>query len=91
MESLWNFGPTHAKPLSLVEFLAEKKAGGSGFFEGEEPFFWVCTEEMDDLSLHATKLVIEYCLGIIEDVGRKIRGRVSLARLEGALNTKYAE
>jgi hypothetical protein len=38
-----------------------------------------------------TKLAIEYCVGIVEEVGRKIRGRVSLARLGGALNAQYAE
>jgi hypothetical protein len=46
---------------------------------------------MDDLSQRATKLVIEYCLEVLEEVEEKIRGKASLARLEAAVNLQYAE
>ena len=44
-----------------------------------ETFFRVCTEEMDDLSQRAIKLVIEYCLEILEGAEAKIQGKPSLA------------
>ena len=56
-----------------------------------QTFFRVCTEEMDDLSMRALKLVIEYCLEVLEEVEAKIQGRPSIARLEAVLNTRYAE
>jgi hypothetical protein len=102
-EMRWNFGDSRSTSLSLDEFLAEKEATGVEFFAGKEPwlkglnklswqtFFRVCTEEMDDLSQRAIKLVIEYCLGVLEEVAEKIPGKVSLARLEAALNVQYAE
>ena len=46
---------------------------------------------MDDLSQKATKLVIEYCLEVLEEVEETIRGKASLARLEAALDVQYAE
>jgi hypothetical protein len=46
---------------------------------------------MDDLSQKAMKLVIEYCLEVLEEVEETIRGRASLARLEAALDVQYAE
>ena len=46
---------------------------------------------MDDLSQKAIKLVIEYCLEVLEEVEKTIRGKASLARLEAALNAQYAE
>ena len=46
---------------------------------------------MDDLSVKATKIVIEYCLEILEEAEAKIQGKPSLARLEAALNQQYAE
>jgi hypothetical protein len=96
----WNFGDARR---SLDEFLAQKEAAGFEFFAGKEPwlvgiekltwqtFFRVCTEEMDDLSQRAVKLVIEYCLEILDEVEEKIQGGVSLASLEVALNLQYAE
>jgi hypothetical protein len=51
----------------------------------------VCTEEMDDLSQEATRLVIQYCLGILDESAKKIREKVSLARLEEALTARYRE
>jgi hypothetical protein len=46
---------------------------------------------MDDLSVKATKIVIEYCLEILEEAEAKIHGKPSLARLEAALNQQYAK
>ena len=101
-EPRWNFSDSRrATPLSLDEFLVEQDP--DLFFTGKEPwlvgiqklswqtFFRVCTEEMDDLSQRAMKLVIEYCLEILEEAETKIQGRPSLARLETALNLNYAE
>ena len=102
-EMRWNFGDSRSTSLSLDEFLAQKEADGFEFFAGKEPwlvglrklswqtFFRVCTEEMDDLSQRAVKLVIEYCLEVLEEVEETIRGKVSLARLEAALDAQYAE
>jgi len=56
-----------------------------------QTFFRVCTQEMDDLSQRAVKLVIAYCLEVLEEVEETIRGKASLARLEAALNLQYAE
>ena len=83
--------------------MAQKEADGVEFFAGKEPwlvglhklnwqtFFRVCTQEMDDLSQKAIKLVIEYCLEVLEEVEETIRGKASLARLEAALDVQYAE
>ena len=99
----WNFSDTKRSSLSLDQFLAQKEAAGYKFFAGKEPwldginklswetFFWVCTLEMDDISQRATRLVIVYCLEILQEVEAKIHGRTSLARLEAALDLQYAE
>ena len=99
----WNFGDSRSTPLSLDEFLAQKEADGVEFFAGKEPwlkgvnkltwqtFFRVCTQEMDDLSQRAVKLVTEYCLEILEEVEKIIRGKATLARLEAALDLQYAQ
>ena len=103
LEMRWNFGDSRSTPLSLDEFLTQKEADGVEFFTGKEPwlkglhklnwqtFFRVCTQEMDDLSQKAVKLVIEYCLEVLEEVEKTILGKASLARLEAALNAQYAE
>ena len=103
MRPPWNFGESRHISLSLDEFLAQQETAGVKFFDGKEPwieginkltwktFFRVCTEEMDDLSVKATKIVIEYCLEILEEAEAKIHGKPSLARLEAALNQQYAE
>ena len=103
METHWNFGASRHAFLSLDEFLAQKEADGIEFFAGKEPwmkgldkltwqtFFRVCTQEMDDLSQRAVKLVIEYCLEILEEVEKIIRGKATRARLEAALDLQYAE
>jgi hypothetical protein len=96
MRPPWNFGESRHISLSLDEFLAQQETDGVKFFDGKEPwieginkltwktFFRVCTEEMDDLSVKATKIVIEYCLEILEEAEAKIHGKPSLARLEAA-------
>ena len=103
MRPPWNFGGYRRISLSLDEYLAQQETTGIKFFDGKEPwiegisklnwktFFRVCTEEMDDLSVKATKIVIEYCLEILEEAEAKIHGKPSLARLEAALNQQYAE
>ena len=103
MKAPWNFSDSRRTYLSLDDFLAAKEAAGVTFFNGKEPwmkgvnkltwqtFFRVCTQEMDDLSQKATKLVIEYCLEILEEVESKIPGKASLARLQAPLNHQYAE
>ena len=67
--------------------MAEQEVAGFSFLDGKEPwlkglreigwqtFYWVCTEEMDDLSQKAIKLVIEYCLEVLEEVEETIRGK----------------
>ena len=102
-ETRWNFSNTRGTSLSLDEFLAEKDATGFTFFVGKEPwldgiqklnwqtFFRVCTQEMDDISQRAVRMVIQYCLEILDEVEAKIPGKVSLARLEAALDVQYAE
>ena len=97
-----NFGDSRSTFLSLDEFLAQKEArrrilrGKRAVAEGSQQtqlanFFRVCTQEMDDLSLKVTKLVIEYCLEVLEEVEGIIRGNATLARLEAALDLQYAE
>ncbi|MBV9104619.1 MAG: hypothetical protein JO313_01210 [Verrucomicrobia bacterium] len=102
-EMRWNFAGSRGASLSLDEFLTEQEAAGVDFFAGKEPwlvglhklswqtFFRVCTEEMDDLSQKALKLVIQYCLEVVEEAEEKIRGKATLARIEAALNVQYAE
>ena len=99
----WNFGQSRHISLSLDDFLAEKDDAGFKFFAGKEPwlvgiqkitwqkFFRVCTEEMDDLSLEATKLVIEYCLEVLDEIEGTISAKATLARLQKALKLQYAE
>ena len=91
-EMRWNFGDSRAAFLSLDDFLAAKEAAGVEFFAGKEPwlvglyrlnwqtFFRVCTQEMDDLSQKAIRLVIEYCLEVLEEVEKTVRGKASLAK-----------
>ena len=43
------------------------------------------------ISQKAVNLVIEYCLEVLEEVEKTIRGKASLARLEAALDLQYAE
>ena len=93
LEMRWNFGDSHRTSLSLDEFLAQKEADGVEFFAGKEPwlkglrklswqtFFRVCTEEMDDLSQKAVKLVIEYCLEVLRKLKKQSEVRPRLLGL----------
>jgi hypothetical protein len=95
----WN----SSRELTLNKFLAEQAVSRTKFFDEPEPwlvglneiewtsFFRVCAEEMDDLSLQATKLVVEYCLEIIEEIEEEIKGKPSLALVETRLSLQYAE
>jgi len=97
----WTFG-TEDKPLSLDELLEPYRKEGA-FFEGKEQwlrgvtkvtwenFFLVCTEELDDLSLRAAKMVIAYCLEIVEDVASRIRGPVTAAKISEAMKREFDE
>ena len=102
-ETHWNFSNTRHTFLSLDQYLEEKRAAGFTFFSGKEPwlkgldklnwqtFFRVCTQEMDDISERALRLVIDYCLEIIEEIEAKIPNKSSRARLEAALDLQWAE
>ena len=102
-EVRWNFSNTRHTYLSLDQFLEEKRAAGFTFYAGKEPwldglhkldwqtFFRVCTQEMDDISERALRLVIQYCLEILDEVVEKIQGKPSLYRLEIALDRQWAE
>jgi hypothetical protein len=102
-EARWNFSNTRHTYLSLDQFLEEKHAAGFTFYAGKEPwldglhklewqtFFRVCTQEMDDISERALRLVIQYCLEILDEVVEKIQGKPSLYRLEIALDRQWAE
>jgi hypothetical protein len=102
-ETRWNFGESRGTSLSLDEFLAQKEAAGVEFFAGKEP--WL--KGLDKLNWQTfsgsalkrwmislkrlIKLVIEYCLEVLEEVEETIRGKASLAQLEAALNVQYAQ
>jgi hypothetical protein len=101
LEMRWNFSSTRHTFLSLDEFLAQKEADGVEFFAGKEPwlkglhklswqtFFRVCTQEMDDLFQRAVKLVIEYCLEVLEEVEEtsEVRSRLLGLRPLSTSNT----
>jgi hypothetical protein len=103
MKPYWTFGESRRNAVSLDEFLTQQEEAGVEFFDGKEPwlegvtklswqtFYRVCTEEMDDLSQRAIKLVIEYCLEVLEEAEAKIQGKPTLTRLEKALFLDYAE
>jgi hypothetical protein len=97
----WTFG-TEENPQSLDELLEPYRKEGA-FFEGKEQwlrgvnkvtwenFFLVCTEELDDLSLRAAKMVILYCLEIVEDVASRIRGPATATKIAEAMKREFDE
>src|SRR6516225_383656 len=97
----WNFS-ADGKPLSLDEFL-EQQAQHGVFFEGKEQwlkgvtkvtwenFFLVCTEELDDISQRAAKMLILYCLEIVEDTVSRLKGSVTPARIADAMKREFDE
>jgi hypothetical protein len=56
-----------------------------------ENFFLVCTEELDDISQRAAKMLILYCLETVEDVASRIRGPVSAAKITDAMKREFEE
>ena len=55
-------------------------------WDGEHPSFFALRETEE-----GRKLVIEYCLEVLEEAEEKIRGKATLARLQTALKLQYAE
>ena len=97
----WSFS-ADGKPLSIDDFLETYRKQGI-FYEGKEQwlkgvtkvtwenFFLVCTEELDDISQRAAKMLILYCLEIVEDVASRIRGPVSAAKITDAMKREFEE
>jgi hypothetical protein len=97
----WSFS-ADGKPLSLDDFLDSYRKQGL-FFEGKEQwlkgvtkvswenFFLVCTEELDDISQRAAKMLVNYCLEIVEDVASRIRGPVTAAKVADAMKREFDE
>jgi hypothetical protein len=97
----WSFS-ADGKPMTIDEFLDTYRKDGI-FYEGKEQwlkgvtkvtwenFFLICTEELDDISQRAAKMLIAYCLDIIEDVASRIRGPVSAAKLTEAMKKEFEE
>jgi regulator of PEP synthase PpsR (kinase-PPPase family) len=97
----WSFS-ADGKPLSLDEFLETYKKQGT-FFEGKEQwlkgvtkvswenFFLVCTEELDDISQRAAKMLIQYCLEIVEEVVSRTRGPVDPTKIAEAMKREFDE
>src|ERR1700687_6463159 len=97
----WSFS-ADVKPLSLDDFLETYRKQGV-FYEGKEQwlkgvtkvtwenFFLCCTEELDDTSQRAAKMLIFYGLEIVEDVASRIRGPVSAAKIADAMKREFDE
>jgi len=97
----WSFS-ADGKPLSIDDFLETYRKQGV-FYEGKEQwlkgvtkvtwenFFLVCTEELDDISQRAAKMLIFYCLETVEDVASRIRASVSAAKIADAMKREFDE
>ena len=97
----WSFS-VDGKPLSIDDFLETHRKQGI-FYEGKEQwlkgvtkvtwenFFLVCTEELDDISQRAAKMLILYCLEIVEDVASRVRGPVSAPKITDAMKREFEE
>ena len=97
----WSFS-ADGRPLSIDDFLETYRKQGV-FYEGKEQwlkgvtkvtwenFFLVCTEELDDISQRAAKMLVLYCLEIVEDVVSRIRGSVSAAKIADAMKREFDE
>jgi hypothetical protein len=93
----WNFG-TPENPQDLDEFL-----GHFQHFEGNEQwlrgikqvgwenFFLVCTKEFSDLSYRARRMVIEYCLQILESCAAKVKGQCNQQKIQDLLQSEFVE
>jgi hypothetical protein len=97
----WSFS-ADGRPMTIDEFLDTHRKDGV-FYEGKEQwlkgvtkvtwenFFLICTEELDDISQRAAKMLIAYCLEIVEDVASRIRGPGSAAKLTEAMKKEFEE
>jgi len=97
----WSFS-TDGKPLSIDDLLETYRKDGI-FYEGKEQwlkgvtkvtwenFFLICTEELDDISQRAAKMLISYCLETVEEIAARIRGAVSAAKVTEAMKREFEE
>jgi len=97
----WSFS-ADGKPLAIEDFLETYRKQGV-FYEGKEQwlkgvsrvtwenFFLVCTEELDDISQRAAKMLVIYCLEIVEDIVSRMRGPVSAAKIADAMKREFDE
>jgi hypothetical protein len=97
----WSFS-ADGGPLSIDDFFETYRKHGI-FYEGKEQwlkgvskvtwdnFFLVCTEELDDISQRAAKMLVTYCLEIVEDVASRIRGPVTAAKISDAMKREFDE
>ena len=97
----WSFS-ADGKPLSIDDFLETYRKDGI-FYEGKEQwlkgvtkvtwenFFLICTEELDDISQRAAKMLITYCLETVEEVTARVRGPVSAAKITEAMKREFEE
>src|SRR6201993_4103586 len=97
----WSFS-ADGKPMRIDEFLDTYRKDGV-FYEGKEQwlkgvtkitwenFFLICTEELDDISQRAAKMLVIYCLEIVEDVVSRIRGPVDGAKIGEAMKREFDE
>jgi hypothetical protein len=100
-EAKWSFSPD-GKPLGLDEFLENYRKQGT-LFEGKEQwlrgvnkvtwenFFLVCTEELDDISQRSARMLILYCLEIVENTVSRLKGPVSASRIADAMKREFDE
>ncbi len=97
----WSFS-ADGKQLSIDDFLETYRKDGI-FYEGKEQwlkgvtkvtwenFFLICTEELDDISQRAAKMLIAYCLETVDEVAARIRGAVSAAKVTEAMKKEFEE
>jgi hypothetical protein len=97
----WSFS-ADGKQLSVDDFLETYRKDGI-FYEGKEQwlkgvtkvtwenFFLICTEELDDISQRAAKMLITYCLETVEEIAARVRGPVSSAKITETMKREFEE
>jgi hypothetical protein len=97
----WSFS-ADGKPLSLDDFIETYRKEGI-FYEGKEQwlkgvtkvtwenFFLICTEELDDISQRAAKMLIAYCLETVDEIASRTRGPVSSAKITESMKKEFEE
>ena len=97
----WSFS-ADGKPPSLDDFIETYRKDGI-FYEGKEQwlkgvtkvtwenFFLICTEELDDISQRAAKMLITYCLETVDEIASRIRGPVTSAKITEAMKKEFEE